>query len=115
MEQLNRVTVRGTVGSIRITQVGDRKVARMSVATNYAYRAQDGSCVIETTWHTATVWESGQTPSLDDIARGDRVYLEGRLRNQRYTASDGTERSCAEIVASRLEKLPNGEPLTFEV
>lgn len=49
MESLNAVKLRGVVGTIRISQIGETKVARMSVATNYAYRDKDGNAVIETT------------------------------------------------------------------
>lgn len=110
MEQLNRVTVRGTVGNIRTTQVGDRKVARLSVATNYAYRAVDGTCVIETTWHLAVCWEGEKNHPLDDIAKGDIVQIEGRLRNRCFTSEDGREHTRTEILASRLEKVVQDGP-----
>lgn len=41
MEQLNKVELRGNIGTVRIQNVGDSKVARLSVATNIIYRGQD--------------------------------------------------------------------------
>ena len=49
MEQLNKVELIGTVGTIRMTEVGEASSARLSLATNYAYRSKDGAAVIETT------------------------------------------------------------------
>jgi Single-stranded DNA-binding protein len=115
MEQLNKATVRGTVGNIRITEVGGTKVARMTVATNYAYRAKDGSCVIETTWHQVTAWEGERIHSLEDISRGDRVEVEGRIRNQRFTGADGEDHTYSEILAGRLAKIVADEPLQYQI
>ena len=50
MEQLNKVEIRGIVGSVYVKDFGNTKVANFSVATNHAYKSQDGSLVIETTW-----------------------------------------------------------------
>ena len=48
MEQLNKVQLRGNIGSVRIQNVGNSNVTKITVATNLAYRGQDGCCVIET-------------------------------------------------------------------
>lgn len=115
MEQLNRAVVRGIVGSIRVTEVGDTKAARMSVATNFAYKAKDGTCILETTWHAVSLFEGKNISGLDTIAKGDRVEIEGRLRNQRYIGADGIERTTCEILASKLVKLPSDEPFTMDI
>lgn len=115
MEQLNRVVIRGIVGNVRLTTVGETKVARMSVATNYAYRAKDGSCVIETSWHMAVLFESNGITGLEEISKGDKVFIVGRLRNQRYTGADGVERTSTEILAQKFERIVTDEPLRMEV
>lgn len=38
-----------------------------------------------------------------DIRKGSFVSLVGRLRSNRYTGNDGTERTLVEVVAGRLE------------
>lgn len=50
MEQLNRVELRGIVGAARATKVGNRHMVRFSLATNLAYKDQEGGVVIETQW-----------------------------------------------------------------
>ena len=82
MEQLNRIEIRGNVGNVSINTVGDTRVAHFSVATNYAYKTQNGEPVIDTTWHNVTAWEGNKgIPALDFISKGTPVYVCGRLRS----------------------------------
>lgn len=115
MVQLNRVVIRGIVGNVRLTTVSDTKVARMTVATNYAYRAKDGSCVISTDWHNVVLFEGRNISGLEEISKGDKVHIEGRIRNQRYTGEDGVERTSTEILAQKFERITSDEPLRMEV
>lgn len=46
---INCVELRGAVGTVRINETGEGRIARFSLATNYVYRASDGMPVIETT------------------------------------------------------------------
>lgn len=111
MEQLNRITLRGIVGSVRVSDISGKKVARISVATNYAYK-QNECAVIETTWHSVVAWDKPEFPALDSIKRGHALSIEGRLRQQRYTDSNGSEHTVTEVIASKLELVT--EPLTME-
>ncbi len=100
---MNRIEIRGNVGNVSIHQVGESRVAHFSVATNYAYKGRNSEAVIETTWHNVTAWEGRSIPDLDIITKGFGVYVVGRLRSQKYTASDGTERTSLEIIANSVE------------
>ena len=112
MEQLNKIELRGNVGNIRIQAVGDNEVAHFSLATNYAYKGKDGIPVIETTWHNVTAWSGGKTADLANLQKGQCVEVQGRLRNQRYTSSDGTERSSVDILAREVKVID--DRLTME-
>lgn len=109
MEQLNSVTLRGIIGTIRVQDIQGSKVANFTVATNYAYRSRSGENVIETTWSNITAWGNGRGVDLSQLTRGMAVEVEGRLRNQRYTGSDGVERSVTEILAREV-RLVEGRP-----
>ncbi len=102
MEQLNKIELRGTVGSVRLQTYNDSLVAHFTVVTNFAYKDRDGSPVIDATWHNVTAWEGRDIPDLRSLEKGSKVYILGRIRNQKYTASDGTDRFSTEIVARRL-------------
>ena len=83
------------------------KVANFSVATNHCYTAMDGCQVIDTTWFRIVAWESDTIKNLDQLQKGAAVHVIGRVRMQRYAASDGTERSVFEVIASEVELMEN--------
>lgn len=104
MEQLNRLEIRGNVGNVSILKVGETRVAHFSVATNFAYKGRNGEPVMETTWHNVTAWEGNKgITTLDIIRKGFPIYVAGRVRSQKYSAGDGTERTSTEVIASTVE------------
>ena len=122
MEQLNKITIRGTVGRNTVSTVADTEVARMSVATNYAYKDREGNAVIETQWHNITAFADKAAPAqvLESISKGDTVEVSGRLRYQRVTDCNGNEKYVPEIIAAKVDKLgtmlpaqPDKEPSSF--
>ena len=102
MEQLNRVELRGTVGSVYVKDFGNTRCVNFSVATNYCFKDREGCPVIETTWHRVIAWENPDTADAFKMKKGDSAHVLGRLRIQRYTGADGVERQAAEIVANRI-------------
>ena len=91
MEQLNRIELRGTVGSVYVKTFGNEKVTNFSAATNYSYVSKDGSPVVETTWHRVVAW------NCPEIGKGSRVHVIGRMRSRRYTDANGTEQTFYEV------------------
>ena len=98
---LNRIELRGVVGSARTMKVSESEVTRFSVATDYFFKNKDGEAVVETTWHSVMAWDKG----LSELKRGDKVEVVGRIRNTRYTDSEGMERTSTEVVASEVKVL----------
>lgn len=109
MEQLNKIELRGNVGNVRISDVGENKVARFSLATNFMYRGKDNEAVVETTWHSVTAWSGKGMPDFSSIVKGAPVYVTGRLRTSRFTGNDGMERTVYEVIASKVEVLGHQE------
>ena len=112
LQQLNRVQLRGIIGSIKVQNVGCSKVARLTVATNYAYKDAHGYCIIETTWHNVTAWEGKTIQCIDRLGKGTKVEISGRLKNQRYIGEDGMDRYTTEILAQTVSIIT--EPLIME-
>lgn len=104
MEQLNKVELRGIVGNARTQKVGNQSVTRFSVATDYIFKATDGTPVVETTWHNCTAW-TDTAPDAVRLERGKGVHLTGRLRAQRYVDANGIDRHNVEIIVQTLEIL----------
>ena len=111
MEQINRIELRGTVGTVRVQEVGETHVAKISLVTEFVYKGREGEPVIETTWHYITAWEGRNMMDLSTIRKGSKLQVLGRLRGQHYTGNDGVERYSYEILASRMELVNTDEIL----
>ena len=105
MQQLNKVELRGIVGNVQVQEYQGRKVARVSVATDYIYENRDREKIVETTWHSVTVWDNKSGCSLDGLKRGDKVYVQGRLRTLKYNDASGVDRQAWEILANEFQKV----------
>ena len=91
MEQLNKVELIGTVGSVYVKDFGKTRCVNFSVATNYCFKDRDGCPVVETTWHRIVTWQGEGCPNLDIIQKGTPLHVLGRIRRQRYVGADGEE------------------------
>ena len=113
MEQLNKIELRGVVGTVREKTVGDRKVANFSLATSRAYTKRDGTPVMETEWHNVVAWEGGQITDLKMIEKGARLFVSGRMTYRKWTGNDGQEHYDSEVVAAKIETV--NETLTGQI
>lgn len=103
MEFINKVEIKGLVGTAKTETVLDKKICKLSVATNYAYKSCDGMAVIETTWWNVTAFEGGKIKKLPEITKGDAVHVIGRMQKRRYTDAAGNEHTLSEVVASEIK------------
>jgi len=115
MEQLNKVELRGVVGGVRIQNYDDSKMARINLATNYAYKDREGTAVIDTSWHNVVAWEGRNIQGLERITKGSKLYVAGRIRYQKYTGVDGVDRIATDILANRLTLIEDPEPMQYEM
>lgn len=97
MEYINKIELQGLVSCVRTNQVQGMTVQNFSLLTEYMNKLKDDSYVCESTWHQVIAWDKTQ------VEKGDIVKVVGRLRQQKYTAADGTERVYYEVVASELK------------
>lgn len=109
MEQLNKIEIIGRVGAANMNQVGDSRVARFSVATDYVYKDREGTPIIDTMWHNVTAWEGKNIPDLASVTKGTAVHVIGRMRQNRYTNQEGIEKVNNELLAQMVEVV--NEPL----
>ena len=99
MEQLNRIELKGTVGSVYVKDFKETKVTNFSLATNYVYKSANGDPVIETTWHRIVAWD------CPEISKGSQVHVIGRLRATRYADANGNPQTFYEVMASEVTVL----------
>lgn len=105
MEYINRIELAGKIGIVKLSSVGDTRIASFSLATCYCYRNRQGEPIEEVTWHNVSAWEGPQCKDLDKLSKGDNVRVIGRIRTSRITASDGSERILSEVVAAKIERI----------
>ena len=87
-------------------------VARISLATSEkGYTLQNGTQVPEhTDWHTVLLWRKLAEIVEKYVHKGDRMYIEGRIRYRSYDDKQGQRRYVTEIWADNLELLGGGKP-----
>ena len=103
MEFLNKIELRGIVGQSSLNRVGDTRICRFSVVTELAYKGNDGTNIIESTWFSCQIFEGPGICNLDTITRGAIVHVIGRLKCNRYVDANGNDRVQYEIVARKVE------------
>jgi single-strand DNA-binding protein len=95
----NKVQLIGNLGmdpEIK-TLDGDKKLAKMSLATNESYKNAKGEKVTETQWHNLIAW--GKTADIIEkyLKKGSEVAIEGKLINRVYTDKEGLKKYITEI------------------
>lgn len=102
-EFINRVELQGIVGSARKFKVGLRTGFQFTLAVNNITKGADGGAMIETIWTQCSGWESeGTDPGI--LEKGQMIHLTGRLRAQRFTGTDGEERTVTEVIVRSMRK-----------
>ena len=112
MTMLNRVELRGIIGPLKISNIGETKVARFGVMTCIAYKNADNYGVVDTTWTECVAFESDKI-SLEGLEKRAKVHVIGRLHDQKFTGADGFERTTKQLMVSELEII-NSETLEYE-
>ena len=115
MEQINKIEIRGLVGTVKLQEVGDKKVARFTVATNFAYTDRNGGAVIDTQWHNVNAWEGEKISGLENLKKGDKVGVTGRIRYNKFTGMDGQEHYSTEIQANKLNIIDDDDAFPCEM
>ena len=97
---INKVELLGRVGSdpeMKYTQ-GGTAITQLRLATDR--HRQNGET--STDWHSITCW-SGLAEAVNQyVAKGDRLYVAGKLAQNSYETEDGQRRHRTEIHASEV-------------
>ena len=98
---INKVELRGRIGTVRVQSIEDRLVANFSVSTEKVYKDRAGNNIVEVMWHHVCIWE-GKGRNLGGLSRRVLVHLTGELRHQKYLDIAGSEKIFTEILADTL-------------
>ncbi|WP_136480431.1 single-stranded DNA-binding protein [Cognatitamlana onchidii] len=97
---LNKVMLIGHLGDeIKMHYFeGGGCIGRFPLATNETYtNRQTNERVTNTEWHNIVVRNKGAEICEKYLSKGDKVYIEGRLKTRKWTDDKGNERYSTEI------------------
>ena len=103
MGGVNKVILLGNAGKdpdVRHLE-GNVTVASFPLATTESFRDKSsGEKKEQTEWHNIVMWRNlAESVEKSELKKGDRVYLEGKIRSRQWTDKDGNKRNSIEIVA----------------
>lgn len=110
MAALNKVLLIGNLGAdpeVKTLPSGD-KVATLRMATTETYKNKNGEKVEDTEWHRVEFWGGLAGIVEQYLKKGDSVYVEGRIRTEKYTDAQGVEKYSTKIRATQMQML--GKP-----
>lgn len=73
-------------------------IGRFPLATNETYTTRNGERVNNVEWHNIVVHNKVAQIFEKYVKKGDRLYIEGRIRTQKWTDNNGIDRYSTEIV-----------------
>ena len=110
MAGLNKVILIGRIGKDPETFIfddGTKKIS-FSLATTESYRDRTtNEWKDQTEWHNIVGYRYLAEKA---IAKGDLVYIEGKIKNRKYSDKDGNEKYITEILSEKIHLLakPHG-------
>ncbi|OYT16945.1 MAG: single-stranded DNA-binding protein [Bacteroidetes bacterium 4572_77] len=104
MAGINKVILVGNLGkdSEVMTYDNGTKRATFSLATTESYRDKENNWQEQTEWHNIVLW---RYLAEKNLIKGDKIYLEGRIRNRSYEDKDGVTKYITEIQGDKILKL----------
>ncbi len=104
---VNKVILIGNLGKdpdIRYLDNGVA-VANMSIATTENYKNKKGDRVSQTEWHEIVLWRGLAEIAEKYLKKGSSVYIEGKIRTNKWVDKEGVTRNKVEIMADKMNML----------
>lgn len=106
----NQVELIGNIGSINIEGEGDNRRAILSIATNEAWKGDDGKKQERTNWTRCVIFRKTTVDFADKyLDKGRYVRVEGSLRTNSYE-KDGETRYSTDVIVSDVNPLDSKKP-----
>lgn len=104
---MNQANLIGNVGTVEVRDVGGVKAAKVNLATTErGYTTKDGKQVPEeTTWHKLAMWRGLAETVEKYVKKGDKLFIQGRIRKRKYTDNNNVEREDVTIEVEKMEML----------
>lgn len=107
----NKVFLRGNVGDVpepNETNSGT-KVLNFPLAVNKNFKDDYGQWQTETTWVTIDVWGDEAERFVERTSQGDRIFIEGRLKQSEWEDKHGNDQSQLKVTAYGVDYIDGGK------
>ena len=100
----NKVQLVGNVGQDPEIMTFDSgvKKAKFSIAINSRYKDSSGEFKEDTEWFSIVAWKGTAGIIENHVTKGDRICIEGVLKQDRFTDKDGNNRSAVHVLATSI-------------
>jgi len=100
---LNKIMLIGNLGRDAETRftTNNVSVTNFSLATTNSYKDKEGNWQNETTWHNITSFNISDF-FKDNLKKGKKFYVEGRITKREYNDKDGNKRTATDVVSEKL-------------
>ena len=102
---LNRAQIIGNLGTepeLKALASG-MAVCRLSIATSESWNDKTtGEAREETEWHRVTLWGKLAEIASQYLHKGDKVFIEGKIRTRKWQDQSGQDRYSTEIHADNM-------------
>ena len=111
MSGVNKVILIGNLGKDPEVRYLDNgvAVANLSLATSENYKNKDGEKVTQTEWHDIVLWRGLAEVAEKYLKKGSSVYIEGKLRTNKWVDKDENTRYKTEVLADKLTMLSRSQ------
>lgn len=87
-------------------QNNTRRVLTISLATSESYNdSRTGERRTDTEWHRVELWDNLADVAHKYLKKGSSVYVEGKIRTEKWTDQQGVERTGIKIRANNITLL----------
>jgi single-strand DNA-binding protein len=80
-------------------------ITSISLATSSAKKDKDGNLQERTDWHRVKMFGKLGEIAAEYLKKGSQVYIEGSIRYDKYTGTDGVEKYSTDIIADEMQML----------
>ncbi len=107
MSGVNKAILVGNLGTdpeVRSLE-SDVKVANFNIATTETYKDRNGQKQDRTEWHRIVLWRGLADIAEKFLKKGDKIFIEGRIRTRQWDDKDGIKRYTTEIYGDNMVML----------
>jgi single-strand DNA-binding protein len=106
---INRVIIAGNLTADPSAGTGGATVTNFSIAMNRKFKNREGQLQEETTFCDIEAWGKTGELVLQYLKKGRGVFVEGRLKNNRWETADGQKRQRTIVVADNVQFMGGGQ------